>query len=162
MKYRDRHTLRLTVCLMCFLLLGLSFLVMPIEGTADTQKYLIVLPGILFWGSLIGGIVSYILFASGVKKQIVAKDRCKEKVGLIAFLTNRYAVAVDITMMISGIATIAFMLLTDGSAYLCYLLLALFVWSFSMHCVCNAGVFNRWLLTRKGGWRKKCSCTKGR
>ncbi len=162
MKHRDRHTLRLTVCLMCFLLLGLSFLVMPIEGAADTKKYLTILPGIVFWGSLIGGVVSYSMFALGVKKQIALKEGCKNTLGLIAFFTNQYAIVADITMMISFAATIAVMLLTDGSAYICYLLLALFVWSFSMHCVCNAGAFNRWLLNRKGGRRKKCSCTKGR
>jgi hypothetical protein len=122
-----------------------SFLVMPIEGNAATQKYMTILPGIAFWGSLVGGITSYICFASGVNKRINSKVKSKCTIGLISFFKNKYAIVADVTMMVSLAATVAALLLTDGTAYMCYLSVALFVWSFSMHCVCNAGAFNRWL-----------------
>lgn len=154
MKCKGGHSLRLGACLTCFLMLGVSFLLMPIEGSGAMQKTMSFLSGIVFWGSLVGGIISYICFASGIKKQIDPKGKPKSTLGLITFFKNKYAIVADLTMIVSFLGTIAVMLLTDGTKYICYLFVALFVWSFSMHCVCNAGVFNRWL------WQSKDRCEK--
>ncbi len=149
MKCKECHNIRLGACLTCVLLLGASFLLMPIEGSGAMQKYMSFLPGIVFWGSLVGEIISYVCFASGIKKQIDPKGKPKGTLGLIAFFKNKYAIVADLTMIVSFLGTIAAMLLTDGTKYICYLFVALFVWSFSMHCVCNGGAFNRWLCHNK-------------
>lgn len=162
MKHQVGHKLRLGICMICFALLGVSFLLMPIEGSASVQKYIPILLGTVFWLSLLGGIASYICFAAGIKRCAASKQRRRAKIGLICFFKNRYAVIADVTMFVSLVALVAMLLLTNGTGYSCYLFAALFVWSFSMHCVCNGGAFSGWLQHNQDGSHKKNSCTKGR
>lgn len=155
MKHQAGEKLLLLVCLICFTLLGISFLLMPIEGSESVQKYIPILLGTIFWLSLVGGVASYVCFASEMKRRAGQKQKFKPKMGLICFFQNRYAVIADVTMFVSLIALVATVLLTNGTSYSCYLSIALFVWSFSMHCICNSGAFCRWLRQNQNGCIRK-------
>ncbi|MGN0449497.1 MAG: hypothetical protein ACI4G0_03960 [Ruminococcus sp.] len=101
-----------------------------------------VIASIVFWVMLLIGILVqimlYISMRESIKSDFATKKR---KIGLICFFSNRYAAVADLLMIVSMIILIISFILTDASNYFNYIILSVFVFSFSMHCVLNGRKF---------------------
>ena len=130
-----------------FLMLSVSFLLMPLGGDAPTEEissYAIV-SGIIFWLSiLMGSATQYVLAyrrRSWYKINRLRKVRTAQKIGLISFFKNTYAVVADAIAILSLLGLVIAMIVTQGTGYICYVFVSLFVFSFSMHCILNGKIF---------------------
>lgn len=122
-----------------FAILAISFMLMPVDGLS-------FVPGMLFWGGLLIGVVLQIilearrrsLFAMyNVKRETMQKVRN----GLLSFKSNSLASVADVFLIISAVATILAFIFTKGTGYLCYVCLSVLVFSFCMHCILNGRIY---------------------
>lgn len=124
--------------IICFLLMSASFLIMPIGNKLESNVRLFdVFTGCLFWLPLIAGIVLQIIM-SVINKDNTDKKRC----GAISFFKNKIAAIFDILTIISLIVFVAMIIFTSATSYFCYVLIAIFAFSFSMHCILNGKIYN--------------------
>ncbi|MBQ2943199.1 MAG: hypothetical protein IJD93_00670 [Ruminococcus sp.] len=130
-----------------FLLLSVSFLLMPIgnETSAEGISIYSFIAGLVFWISLIMGIVTQCILAYRRKTWYVMnrarKVRSTQRIGLFSFFENTYAAVADVVAIISLIGLIIALFATQGIGYICYVLFSLFVFSFSMHCILNGKIY---------------------
>lgn len=107
-----------------FLMLAFSFLLMPIQ----TLEFL---PGCLFWTGLICGLVTQIVLTARRKRRWTGK----KKGGFFQLFANRRTRIADTVMLAGGAAFLIAMLLTQGGGYICYVLMGITLFAFSLHCV---------------------------
>lgn len=119
----------------CFLIMSISFLLMPIT-------ILGILPGLLFWIGLMLGITLQILLemqrrrffkAHNVDRRKMQKPRC----GLLTFGSNRCAKVTDIALFICLLFSAVIFGITKGFGYVCYICISCTAFLFCMHCVLN-------------------------
>ena len=139
MKQRKIDRILLGISVGCFLLMSVSFLLMPIASAT-------VVPGFLFWlGLLLGVVLQFLLEARrraffksyAVNRKKMQKPRC----GLLSFGSNAPALVADRSLAISLIGMIAAFVITKGYGYLCYVFIATTMFSFCMHCVLNGRIY---------------------
>lgn len=129
-----------------FFMLSVSFLLMPLGDTAFVNGISVyaLAAGIIFWVSIIIAIVAQSVLAgrrrAWYRTHQGEKQKIKQSIGVWSFFQNAYASIVDIAAILSLIGLIVAMFVTKGTGYICYVLVALFVFSFSMHCVLNGKV----------------------
>ena len=139
MKQRQIDRIIVGISVGCFLIMSVSFLLMPIESTT-------ILPGLLFWLGLALGLVLQIVLEVRRRAFFKAyavnrKKMQKPKNGLLSFGSNSLAIIVDRTMVISFVAMILAFIFTKGYGYICYVFIATTVFSFCMHCVLNGRIY---------------------
>ncbi len=136
-----------------FLLMSLTFLLMPLNSTAPEEGTDIfrIIVGVLFWLFLIIGIAAQIMLSKEFKKS--EKKKAKRRIGLFSFLQNREAAVFDLLCLIGFIAIAFMVLFTDGTMYFAYICTSVFVFSFCMHCILNGKIYNT--LKRKPNAKKK-------
>lgn len=145
MKKADRRLLAISI--IGYVFLSVSVLLMPAGNGALRETPWRYLPGGLFWLSLLVGIIpQFVLSAryrSWRKKQAGGKKRPEksQRIGLISFFRNPLARVADILLILSIVALATVMLLISNTSYVCYILLALTIFSFCMHCILNGRVF---------------------
>ena len=139
MKQRQIDRTLLGISISCFLIMSVSFLLMPIESIN-------ILPGLLFWLGLFLGIVLQIVLeirrraffkAYSVKCEKMQKPRN----GLLSFGSNTLAIIADRSLAISLVAMILAFVITKGYGYICYVFITTTVFSFCMHCVLNGRIY---------------------
>lgn len=139
MKQNKADRLLLGLSIGGFAVLAISFVLMPVEELG-------FIPGILFWGGLLTGVVLQIvletrlrsLFARyNVKRGTIPKTRN----GLLSFGSNPLAAVADVCLIVSVAATILAFILTKGTGYLCYVCLSILTFSFCMHCILNGRIY---------------------
>ncbi len=118
-----------------FLLLSVSFLLMPLESMT-------IIPGLLFWGGLVVGIAFQIVLEVRRRAFFAAYNVRREKMqkprnGFLTFGSNQAAIIADFTLAVSGVAAILTYILTKGSGYICFFLIAIVLLSFFLHCILN-------------------------
>lgn len=130
-----------------FLMLSVSFLLMPLGNEASTESISLytLIAGLMFWISIIMGIITQCVLAYRRKNwqaiHRIKKARVAQRIGLISFFKNSYAAIADAATILSLIGLVIVMIATQGSGYICYVCISLFVFSFSMHCILNGKVF---------------------
>lgn len=139
MKRNNANSLLLGTSIGGFAGLSISFLLMPIDGLG-------FLPGILFWGGLIAGVVCQIILETRrrnvFKKYNVKRESMqKPRNGLLSFNSNGVAIVVDSLLIVSVAATIVAFILTKGTGYLCFVCISVLVFIFCMHCIFNGRNF---------------------
>lgn len=122
----------LVMSIIGFLLLSVSFLLMPLNKDSLEPN---IFAGILFWCSLLTGIVFQVILSLRIKK--LNYNNTRHGLGVVKFFQNSYAKISDIAFVISVIGLIVTMITTNGLGYSCYIFLAMTVFSFSMHCILN-------------------------
>lgn len=133
----------LGVSIFFFFSLAVSFTLMSIESETPLEHISIVeiIVGLMFWISLIMGIVTQCILARRRKKWYalhgVRKNGLSQRVGIISFFKNIYATVADITTIISFIGLVIALTVTHGIGHVCYVLISVFVFFFSMHCILN-------------------------
>ncbi len=118
-----------------FLLMSVSFLLMPIDNLS-------ILPGLLFWGGLITGVAFQIILeerrrAFFAKYNVKREKMQKPRNGFLTFGSNQIALIADYIFIAGVIATIIAFIFTKGSGYLCYVCIAIMLFSFCLHCIFN-------------------------
>lgn len=137
----------LVVSIFFFLLFACSFLIMPMETKARIFNISVntFVSGLMFWVSIVMGIVTQCILAVRKKKWYkmnhIKNVKSSQRLGLISFFRNNYATAADIVSAVSLIGFIVSMVVTYGTAYICYVFVSLFAFSFSMHCILNGKIF---------------------
>lgn len=147
MSRKSVDTIWLGLSIFFFLMFSVSFLLMPLGSESPTENisaYTMV-AGLMFWISIIMGIATQCVLAHRRRSWYVIhrirKVRATQKVGLISFFKNSYATVADAVTILSLIGLVIAMIATQGTGYICYVLVSLFVFSFSMHCILNGKVF---------------------
>lgn len=139
MKQRQMDRILLGISIGCFFVMSVSFLLMPIAMMQVT-------PGVLFWLGLITGISLQIVLefrrkAFFKKYQVKRETMQKPRNGLLSFFSNKEAMIADIVLGVSFVATVLTFMITRGYGIVCYLLVALTVFSFCLHCVFNGRIY---------------------
>lgn len=135
MKQGKTDRVFLSISMGGFLLMSVSFLLMPIES-------LNLLPGLLFWGGLIAGVTFQIILEARRRAFFARYNVKREKMqkpqnGFLTFGSNQIALIADYIFIGSVIATVLAFLFTKGSGYLCYVCIAIMLFSFCLHCIFN-------------------------
>lgn len=97
-----------------------------------------IIAGACFWIGLIGTIFSAISINSMRRADMEFQESHADikRIGIIHFFTNKPAIIADTLMMISLIGYIIMRLLKSYNI-LSYILIAIFVFTFGMHCMLN-------------------------
>ena len=133
------RTKRYRLFVVFLLVLSASFLLMPFSMSIDGAiNPLIYFSGACFWIGLIGTIGFAISINTLRKsdKEFQENYANTKRIGIIQFFTNKSAMIADIVMIISLIVLIIVRVL-KGNIILSFILIALFVFSFGMHCMLN-------------------------
>lgn len=131
------------ISVVCFFLMAIDFLVMPLDGYRKVDSSALnLITGIVFWSTLVVGCAAQVMLSRkrkvwcgiyGVNETIDENAR----VGLLSFFQNGPGKAADIALGVSLVLLVAAMIVTRASGYVCYVFLACFVFSLCMHCVLN-------------------------
>lgn len=114
-----------------FLVMSLSFLLIPVEVLG-------YLPGALFWGGMICGIALQVLLDRRRRKSGTGRRRRNEKrIGFLSVGSNKEALVADCVFAGSIVFTVLAFVCTQGMGYVCYCAIGLMLFSFCMHCVLN-------------------------
>ncbi len=147
MSRKKKDTMLLGISVLSFFVLAISFLLMPLDGenvTENASTYMLI-SGIMFWASIIIGIITQCLLARRRKTWYetnnVKKVKGTQKIGVVSFFKNSYATIADAVAVISLVGLVVALIATQGIGYICYILVSLFVFSFSMHCILNGKVY---------------------
>lgn len=132
----------LYVSIICYLLMSLSFLLMPADFFLDEKKadLCVRIAGISFWIFLLLGIATQVILFVRLRKNQPQSSR-KQRIGLLSFFQNIGGIIADSVTVLSFVGVVISMLVTDSRGYICYVFLSLFVFSFCMHCVLNGKTF---------------------
>lgn len=122
-----------------FFILSLSFLLMMADAAA-------VLSGILLWAGLAIGVATQFLLERRRRAFFAAYRVRREKMqkprnGLLTFFSNPEGKIADIVMMLSIPATVLTFILTEGYGVLCFVFVALMLFSFCLHCIFNGRIY---------------------
>lgn len=125
-----------------FFAMSLSFLFMYQDIMYIGVPLRIIIAGIAFWGMLIIAVAAQLMLCVSMRELIKSDFSTKKrKIGLICCFSNRYAAVADLFMIVSMIILIISFIFTDASNYFNYIILSVFVFSFSMHCILNGRKF---------------------
>ena len=139
MKQRRIDRILLGISVSCFLMMSVSFLLMPVASVK-------LLPGLMFWGGLFLGSIFQIVLEvrrrAFFKSYEVSRAKMqKPRNGLLTFGSSVGAIIADSAMIISVIAMTLTFALTKGYGYICYICIATTLFSFCMHCILNGRIF---------------------
>lgn len=139
MKQKRIDQILLAISISGFLLMSVSFILMPVKSLKLT-------PGILFWSGLVFGSITQVILevrrrAFFKSFKVKRKNMQKPRNGLLSFCSNREATVADGAMLICILAAVLAFIITKGYGYVCYIFLAAALFSFCMHCVLNGRIY---------------------
>lgn len=119
--------------------MSFSFVLMPADA-------LNILPGILFWvGLFVGAGLQIVLeirrrsFFTGYG--VHYKHMQKPKNGLFSFRSNTMAAFADYTLLICIPVSVLTCIFKKGAGYICYILIAVTLYAFCLHCILNGRIY---------------------
>lgn len=135
----------LLISILCFLVMSLSFLIMPLVGSSasNDREFKDWLPGLLFWSFLLTGVILQIVLANHRRQYLLRLRRSRGREwqgglpGIISFCKNGLGVIVDVAMLLGMIGFIISIISTHAVGYSCYVFLTILVFSFCLHCIFN-------------------------
>lgn len=138
----------------CFFLMSASFLIMPLDAYNENIKTstLNMVSGLCFWVFLIIGCILQGVLAH-YRKKWCSRYRMSKEVekksgrGVVSFFKNSSAIVADITFLLGIVCVAIAMVLTESKGYICYVFIAVTVFSFCMHCIFNGK--NYYFVTNK-------------
>ena len=136
----------LVVSIVSFALMSISFVLMPLDKTIELYDLMDIIPGIMFWVFLLFGVVGQVLLTIRRKQflEINKQKRFrikKERIGLISVFKNIPAIIADVGFVISLVVFVIATEIANGIGYICYILLAVCVFLFCLHCILNGKNF---------------------
>ena len=143
MKYAraaQKHKKTMFYLYVAFLLIwSIAIVLMPIASAQkDVTKILLFLSGGCFWTGLIGTITMAVKINNARKRSHRFRESHSKlkQLGMISFFKNKEAKITDVTMFVALICFIITRIYAD-KLYWSFSFLALFVFSFGMHCMLN-------------------------
>ncbi|MCI8371754.1 MAG: hypothetical protein HFI75_05045 [Lachnospiraceae bacterium] len=138
--------LLLIVSILLFFVMSASFLIMPLDIYMErvSSSAVNIISGLCFWIPLVGGCIMQFFLAMRRKQWMRIHKKAmdsQKRVGVVSIFENKPAIVADLVMIISFVVCVAVFACTDGSGYFCYIIVALFVFSFCMHCILNGKNF---------------------
>lgn len=137
----------LSLSVLSLLAFAVSFLLMPLGEEAlngQISNYAFI-AGLMFWISMAVLLVTQCVLAfrrrAWCKTHRNKRASVTQRIGLISFFKNKFAMVADVVMLLSLIGLVVVLILTQGIGYVCYVFVSLFVFSFGMHCILNGKVF---------------------
>ena len=133
----------------CYLVMALSIVLMYFDDfmLSFTSVSLPVVLGAVFWGSfLLGGVLQLVLYIRYVRWYKANRIRRKKGVigsGLLSFFKKPVGISVDIVFITGVISVIIYSVANKGLGLGCYILLAISIFFFFMHCIFNGRIFLR-------------------
>lgn len=128
------------ISILCMLLLSLTFLIMPVASNILLNKgsnKLLIATGVMFW--LFLALAYFLLgFVDINRRKFLKQHKKAEKKrlpGILRLFSNPAAKCADIVSVVSLVLLVILSFITDNFAN--YILLAVFAFSFQMHCVLN-------------------------
>lgn len=120
-------------------LISVSLLLMPISnGTEESNRILTICAGLFFWLGLMGTLTMALVINRNRKidKKFKKEFPKLKQLGIIHFFQNKYACIADVAMFIS---LVGFLIseLWINVLFVSFFFLAVFVFSFGMHCMLN-------------------------
>lgn len=147
MKRRYVDVILMILSVFFFLMLSVSYLLMPIESKISVGNLSIYsfVAGLMHWIAIIMGITVQSILAYRRRVWCVKHDVQNYKsikgIGAFTFFKNIYGVIADVMTVASLAGVVLSLILTTGTGYSCYILISVFVFSFCMHCVLNGKIF---------------------
>lgn len=147
MQRRKQDIILLCVSIGSFLLMALSFLVMPLKMPNIEQRILNIIIGSMFWGFLIIGVAIQVILAqrrkAWIRRNHLRRNRnfLYAKVGIIEFAQNIFGCIADLILGLSLIFLIIALVLTRSVGYVCYIAISVSVFAFCLHCILNGKIF---------------------
>lgn len=120
-----------------YFLMSLSVMLMPIDAVR-------ILAGAMFWLGLLSGTGLQAALALSRRRFYAAGGGMPEQrglPGLLRFWANPAAKAADLAMVVSFPLMLAALKRTRAMGYICYVLIAVFAFSFCMHCIFNGSIY---------------------
>ncbi len=139
MKRTKTDRLLLAFSIIGYLIMSVSFMLMPINGAG-------IIPGALFWGGLLVGVALQIALEVRRRKFFAKynanyKRMQKPRNGLLSFRSNQIAAIADYVMAAGVIATVLAFVLTNGTGIACYICIAITIFAFCLHCILNGRIY---------------------
>lgn len=163
----------LIISIVSFLILSISFLIMPIETNVGSGSVgaATIAAGTMFWAGLITGIVMQVLLSVSRKKWLAANNKIRRGIkgepslGMFSFFKNKIAMAFDISAFVGLAGLIISMIATNAAGYICYVFIALFIFSLCSHCIFNGKnyfyIMNKEKMSNDAAQKKQKSGLKG-
>ena len=147
---------KIDVILLCisigsFLLMSLSFLIIPVDTTVERYDAMDIIPGVMFWVFLIIGVAGQIALTIRRKRFQTRKGR----IGLLSAFKNIPAIVADVSFLVSLVSFVFLTKVTHGMGYVCYILLGVCVFTFCSHSIFNGKNFNYVIEQNKHLLRKR-------
>lgn len=148
MENRKTLNILLFATLTAYFIMSVDFMLMPIgiSNPAKNSRAIDVITGLIFWLSLMAGTTLFVIYAKKCKRlfeQSSLNAGSQKRIGLISFFSNRAAMISDIVCIASLILFAVLMIFTKRTAYFCYVVLAILVFSFVSHCILNGKAYFR-------------------
>ncbi len=143
MKYFRRMERLFWFAVILLLLMSATILIMPFAAEwGEQNRAIVVLVGILFWVTTIGGYTLLGLAGLERKKHIKQNKISNDaRIGIVTFFANRPAMVADITMILSLLLFIGLNFTIYKNDYIAYVLLFLFLASVNMHGLFNGRIY---------------------
>ncbi len=133
----DRGLLMLSIY--GYLVMSISFLLMPFESMG-------IASGVCFWAGLLLGTTLQVVLeirrrAFFARIKVDRRAMQKNRNGLLSFGSNLAAKIADWTLAVSLVATTMVFVLTGGYGFVCYVCIAVTLFSFCLHCILNGRIY---------------------
>lgn len=138
---RRRRWLRLYVAALGLMALGVALLPLIRLDTRNAMAWTVAL-GLMFWLGLSGAVLMGMRIDLARRRSAVFRQRCRQSsgIGMFHFFSNGPAASMDLCMFLSLAAFLLMeRLLPDAPGR--SVALALFVFSFGMHCMLNGNCY---------------------
>lgn len=134
------------LAVICFTVSSMSFLFLPhaFENSLNRERNEYFIIGTVFWLFLVLGVL--LLFHANTFRREFAKTRLggdyrmKSRIGILMFFVNIPGTVSDVIFIISLIAFIV-ILTVDVRSKIIYVIFALLILSFEMHCIFNGRIY---------------------
>ena len=126
--------------LIALCLMPATFLLMPIAAkmSSSSKKWPLIVVGMVFWVSLISGIVTFVIAAIKRKKEYPIKG---ESVGFLGFFGNVKLSYIDTVFIMSVIWLVVNIVSKNTSNYAIYINIFLLIVSFDLHCLFSSNLY---------------------
>lgn len=134
-----RRKKRLILYVTFLLIWSLAILLMPVASVQkEATKILLFVSSGGFWIGLLGTVTMAVKINKARKKSYRFREKCpaSKRIGLISFFQNKEAIIADVGLFVS-IAGFVVTGICSDNIYWLFIFLALFVFTFGMHCMLN-------------------------
>lgn len=140
MESRLKYKIAWIVSLVLLTVMSGTFLVMPFTADRATMEYKtpLVIVGAVFWFSLLGGYLTFLITSIIRKKKKPLSD---ERIGFIKLYSSPVLAYIDTTFLMAIIWGIVNVISDNTDNYVMYINIFILILSFNLHCLCSSNLY---------------------